>query len=270
MAIRMFVESDEVAAEAARIIAAKATIAAEKGRPLTIALSGGSTPKALYRLLAEPPYREDIDWQGVHLFFGDERCVPPRDEESNYRMVQLSLLEGIEIPASNVHRIDGELAPREGASRYEEDIKESFKGFREASGGFFSGNLPVFDIVLLGLGTDGHTLSIFPAAEGKEDLASLDATGLLVVDTDGPEAAGDEVGESGSPAIKRVTMTPMLVNNAELVVFMVTGRAKAHAVSRVIDGEEEEGAVEAPARRIKPTRGEILWLLDDEAASLLI
>lgn len=267
MAIRVMAGLDEVACEAARIIAAKIGEAASEGRPFTIALSGGSTPKALYKLLAEAPYREGIDWQWVHLFFGDERCVEPRDEESNFRMVQLSLLEGIEIPARNIHRIKGELEPREAASKYEDDIKKSFKGFNEVAGGFFKGALPVFDLVLLGLGSDGHTLSIFPAGEGREELASLEATGLLVVDTDGPGPVS-EADKQASPDIRRVTMTPTLVNNARLVIFMVTGKGKARAVARVTGGGED-GTPSPPACRIKPESGELLWLLDDEAASLL-
>jgi 6-phosphogluconolactonase len=203
----------------------------------------------------------------MHLFFGDERCVEPRSEESNFRMVELNLLSKVEIPARNVHRIEGELASGEAAVKYEEDIKTSFNGYEQAAGGFLnSSKLPVFDIVLLGLGTDGHTLSIFPAKPGSNDLASLDAIGRLVVDTEGPGGGND----SGSPDIRRVTMTTALVNSAKLVVFMVTGKAKARAVARVLDGDDaEEEAPKPPACRIKPDSGELLWLLDDEAASLL-
>ncbi len=282
MAIRVVVSAEDVAKEAALIIAAKAEEAARKGRPLTIALSGGSTPKALYKMLAAPPYREGIDWESVHLFFGDERCVGPDDEESNFRMVQLNLLSDIEIPARNVHRVKGELSPRDGATRYEEDIKESFKGFDDAAaGGFIKDGLPVFDIILLGLGSDGHTLSIFPGKPDrsgqpdKNGLASLDESGLLVVDTDGPGSPGKEgiSGKAGgSPDIRRITMTPRLVNNARLIIFMVCGRSKARAVSRVIDGPAEAGDeqfAEPPASRIRPVSGELLWLLDDKAAALL-
>ncbi|VAW37220.1 6-phosphogluconolactonase, eukaryotic type [hydrothermal vent metagenome] len=278
MAIRVVVSAEDVAKEAALIIAAKAEAAAQKGRPLTIALSGGSTPKALYRLLAAPPYREGIDWEYVHFFFGDERCVGPGDEESNFRMAQLNLLNDIEVPARNVHRIEGELAPEEAAVRYENDIKESFKGFDDTAGGYIKDGLPVFDIVLLGLGSDGHTLSIFPDDNGslsKNGLASLCESGRLVVDTDGPCRAGspDEKGEGRagpgkSPDVRRITMTTGLVNNARLIIFMVVGRDKAEAVTRVIDGGEA-GTPEPPASRIKPVSGELLWLLDDKAAALL-
>jgi len=281
MAIRVVVSAEDVAKEAALIIAAKAEEAAKKGRPLTVALSGGSTPRALYQMLAAPPYREGIDWESVHLFFGDERCVAPGDEESNFRMVQLSLLSDIEIPARNVHRIKGELSPRDGAALYEEDIKESFKGFDDDLGGFINDGLPVFDIVLLGLGSDGHTLSIFPGKPGrpgqpeKNGLASLDETGLLVVDTDGPGEA-DITGSpsragTGSPDLRRITMTPRLVNNARLIIFMVCGKGKAAAVSRVIDGQGkgDDDLPDPPASRIKPVSGELLWLLDDKAAALL-
>ncbi len=273
MAIRVELNIDEVAKEVAIIIAAKAEEASKKGRPLTIALSGGSTPKALYRLLATPPFREGICWESVHLFFGDERCVGPRNEESNFRMVMLSLLDDIEIPASNIHRIQGELEPKEAASKYEEDIKESFKGFDDDSGGFIKDGLPAFDIVLLGLGSDGHTLSIFPdnpdnmGKHNKNGLASLDELGRLVIDTDGP---GDGSTNMGSPDIRRITMMPRLVNNAGLVIFMVCGKGKAGAVTRVIDGAgKDDDTAAPPALRIMPTDGELLWLLDDGAASML-
>ncbi len=271
MAIRVELNIDEVAKEVAVIIAAKAEEASKKGRPLTIVLSGGSTPKALYRLLAMPPYREGIDWEDVHIFFGDERCVGPSDEESNFRMVQLSLLNDIEIPARNVHRIQGELLPKEAAAKYEDDIKASFKGFDEDSGGFIKDGLPVFDIVLLGLGSDGHTLSIFPNDPDKPNengLASIDESGRFVVDTDGP---GTSSRKTGSPDIRRITMMPALVNNAGFIIFMVCGKAKAGAVTRVIDGpaEGDLDSPEPPASRIRPKSGELLWLLDDAAASML-
>jgi len=270
MAIRVELNIDGVAKEVAVIIASKAEAAAKKNRPLTIVLAGGATPKALYRLLAAAPYREGICWKSVHLFFGDERCVGPRNEESNFRMVSLSLLDDIEIPARNIHRIQGELEPKEAALQYEDDIKASFKGFDDESGGFISDGLPAFDIVLLGLGSDGHTLSIFPDKpdnQNKNGLASLDESGRLVVDTDGP---GDGPGNTGSPDIRRITMMPRLVNNAGLIIFMVCGKAKAGAVTRVIDGAGMDDTLpEPPALRIKPTGGELLWLLDDAAASML-
>ncbi len=270
MALRVELNIDEVAKEVAIIIAAKAEEASKKGRPLTIALSGGSTPKALYRLLARPPFREGICWESVHLFFGDERCVGPESEESNFRMVSLSLIGDIEIPARNIHRIQGELLPKEAALKYEEDIKESFKGFDEEVGGFIKDGLPAFDIVLLGLGSDGHTLSLFPDNpddQNKNSLASLDKHGRLVVDTDGP---GHSPGNIGSPDIRRITMTPKLVNNAGLIIFMVCGKAKARAVTRVIDGAgKDDDMLAPPALRIKPTDGELLWVLDDGAASML-
>lgn len=264
MAIKVLADLEELAGEAARIIAAKASEASGQGRPLTIALSGGSTPKALYRLLAAPPYQEGIDWQGVHLFFGDERCVGGDNEESNFRMVKLNLLDAIEIPARNVHRMPGELPSGEGAVRYEDELRESFRGFEEEAGGCIKNALPAFDIVLLGLGSDGHTLSIFP---DNDDLASLNRSGRLVVDTEGPGSTSKDV---GSPDMRRITMMPSIVNNAKLVIFMVSGKAKAGAVSRVIDGEDDATLPEPPAGRIKPVSGgELLWLLDDESASLL-
>ena len=243
MEVRTFKDPQELAAEAARLffeIALKIT--GDNGRPFTVALSGGNTPKGLYALLAEDPYRETVPWQRVHLFFGDERCVEPKDPESNYGMVRQSLLDKVEIPTENVHRIQGETAPREAALAYEEEIRGFFK---EAV-------LPVFDLVLLGLGTDGHTLSIFPGI----DIGAVE--GRLVKESN-----------VSTPGVKgaRVTMMPGLVNNARNVVFLVSGARKARVLKEVIEGAGED--LQYPASLIRPGRGRLLWLVDEDAGSCL-
>lgn len=245
MEVRTFKDQNELAAAAARLfveLALNTTTAGDKANTFTVALSGGNTPRGLYALLAEDPYRESVPWQRVHLFFGDERCVGPDAPESNYGMVRDILLDKVEIPTENVHRIQGETPPVEAALAYEEEIR-----------GFFNnGGQPVFDLVLLGLGTDGHTLSIFPGI----DIGAV--KGRLVV-----ESNVDTPGVKGA----RVTMTPGLVNNAKNVIFLVSGAEKARVLKEVVEGTGE--VLQYPASLIRPGSGRFLWLVDEDAGSSL-
>jgi 6-phosphogluconolactonase len=200
------------------------------------ALSGGATPTRLHALLASEPYRSRVDWRGVEIFFGDERCVPPEHRDSNFRAADEALLS--HVPA-RVHRIPGELPPREAALRYEEEIRRAF--------GFGAG-VPSLDLVLLGLGADGHTASLFPGT------AALDETERL--------AAEVYVERLDS---WRVTLTLPVLNAARKVVFLVSGREKAGIVREIIAGAD--GGY--PASLVRPTAGSVLWLLDKAAASLL-
>ncbi|MBI5587304.1 MAG: 6-phosphogluconolactonase [Deltaproteobacteria bacterium] len=206
----------------------------EKGF-FTAVLSGGKTPEALYKLLATPQFKVKIPWEKVHLFWGDERCVGPDDPESNYGMAEKALISKVGIPAGNVHRIKGELSAPVAASLYEDEIKA-----------FFGKGEPVFDLVMLGLGDDGHTLSLFPAT------TALVETKRLV--------AGNFVEKFGS---WRVTMTLPLVNRASNLVFMAAGAGKSAVVKEVFEGSDH------PADRIRPINGRLVWLLDTEAAKLL-
>jgi 6-phosphogluconolactonase len=200
------------------------------------ALSGGSTPKRLHALLASEPFRSRVDWRGVEVFFGDERCVPPEHRDSNFGAANEALLS--RVPA-RAHRILGELPPREAALRYEEEVRRAF--------GFEAG-VPSLDLVYLGLGADGHTASLFPGT------AALDETERLAV-----EVYVERL-ESW-----RVTLTLPVLNAARKVVFLVSGRAKAEIVREVIAGPD--GGY--PASLVRPTGGSVLWLLDRAAASLL-
>lgn len=197
----------------------------------TVALSGGSTPHRLFEALAAPPFRDQVPWSQVHLFWGDERCVPPHHADSNYGMAREALLDHISIPAMNVHRIRGELSPEQAAALYEAELKNLL-----GAGG-------QFDLVLLGMGTDGHTASLFP---GSEALEERERTAI-------PTYA-EHLGSW------RVTLTLPALNRARHVLFLVSGASKAPAWQQIQAGEP------LPAGLIRPSQGELTWLLDRDAA----
>lgn len=219
------------------ITAVAATAIAEHGR-FTIALSGGGTPKPIYARLAMPDYRDRIAWEKVHIFFGDERCVPPDDRRSNYRMVYEAWLGRSPIPAENVHRIHGEDDPALEALRYAEEIARLCR----------SAAFPAFDLILLGLGDNGHTASLFPGT------AALREKERLVV------AQYVEV-----TATWRVTFTAPLINAARHVAFLVEGVGKAQMLWNVIEGPYQPDAW--PSQLIQPVSGELQWLVDAAAAA---
>lgn len=198
-------------------------------------LSGGETPLLLYSLLASE-YRARLDWTKAHFFWGDERCVPPVSAESNYNSAKASLLSKIEIPPNNVHRIKGELPPIEAAKAYEKDLVSHF--------GLSGQMLPSFDLVLLGLGADGHTLSLFPGTK------ALDEKERLVVE--------NHVGKLNS---WRVTMTLRAIEKARQIIFLVSGEGKAAVLKDVLDGKDYPAALVAGK--------EVLWMVDSEAGLLI-
>lgn len=233
--VKVYKDPEELARAAAELFADTVSGAVSTRGYASVVLSGGSTPERLFNKLSGPEWKGRVDWQKVHLFWGDERCVPPESTESNFGLAQRTLLSKLEIPLENVHRIRGELPPERAASEYEEEIERFFKD-RGAGG-------PAFDLVFLGLGTDGHTLSVFPGTEGEVQ------TGLVrPVYVDKP----------GSP---RVTMTPALVNRARRVVFLVSGGSKAGVLAEVVSGGGEY-----PAGLINPAEGRLIWMADEEAA----
>ena len=197
----------------------------------TVALSGGSTPKHLYSLLASSGYKERISWDNVHLFWGDERCVPSDHPESNFRMAQEALLSKVKIPAENIHRMAGEREPQEAAAEYEKDLQRFF--------GLESGALPRFDLILLGIGEDGHTASLFPGSD------ALNATKHLVV---APFVA--------KLSSYRLTLTLPVLNHAAEVWFLVTGASKADAVERILSGSSD-----LPAAKVQPVDGRLTWFV---------
>jgi 6-phosphogluconolactonase len=206
----------------------------ERGRA-SFVLAGGHTPRGVYDLLGsccEPP-----DWDRVEFFWGDERCVPPDDENSNFLLAQSSFLSRLAVPERNIHRIQAELKDVDGTARsYEEEIRASVQGMP----------IPRFDLVLLGMGDDGHTASLFPGAQ-------WDGT-RLVISTFSTRAP-----------FRRISLTPRLLNAAQLVVFLVSGQAKAQALKRVL----EDPDCDLPARSIQPSEGHLVWMVDRAAASLL-
>lgn len=207
-------------------------------------LAGGSTPKGLYTLLAEEPrYRESIPWDKVHFFFGDERHVPPDHEDSNYLMVWRSLLSKVPMPAWQTHRMPTELDDAKAAADYSESILRDHFHLKP-------GELPRFDLVLLGMGPDGHTASLFPGTDAVREKERL------VV------APWVEKFKSF-----RVTLTPPVFNNAGSVIFLVAGEDKAATLKEVLEGDEQPDRL--PAQAIRPTSGRLLWLVERSAARLL-
>lgn len=212
-----------------------------------VALAGGSTPAALYALLATDAYAARIDWTRVHVFFGDERCVPPGDPASNYRMAREQLLARVPMPERNVHRIRGEDDPAEAAAAYERELRATLAtpdGPPRATPG------SRLDLVLLGMGHDGHTASLFPGTAAlRERERWVVAHHVAVVPT------------------WRITMTPVLLNAAAGVAFVVAGKGKAAALRRVLGGPDAGDVL--PAQAIAPHAGRLRWLVDRAAAAEL-
>jgi 6-phosphogluconolactonase len=206
----------------------------------SVALSGGGTPRPLFTLLAEPEWREAIDWGRVHVFWGDERFVPPDDAQSNFRMANKALLSKVPIPQENVHRFMTERGTAaEVAAEYARTVREYFKG-----------QVAAIDFILLGLGTNAHTASLFP------NCAALRERDRLVI--------SEYIEEVKS---ERLTFTVPLINAAENVCFLVSGGEKAEVVRDVLDGEMNPE--QKPAQLIRPSPGKLTWLMDEAAARLL-
>jgi 6-phosphogluconolactonase len=243
--ITVYPDNETLVKGTADFIADQATRAiAERGR-FTLALSGGNTPKPVYARLATPEYRDRIDWSKVLIFFGDERCVPPDDSQSNYLMVRTALLDRVPLPPANIYRIRGEDPPEKAAADYTVILQDTFGGDPVA------GAPPEgFDLILLGMGDNGHTASLFPG------LAAVTETFRWVM------ALFVEV-----VGMWRVTMTPVVINAARQVAFLVSGANKADMLPRVLEGPCQP--VVLPSQIIKPASGELHWLLDEPAAAKL-
>jgi 6-phosphogluconolactonase len=237
--IKISPSPDELAREFADEIAILAQKSFLRKKNFTIALSGGSTPGILFSILGSGLY-ENTRWDYVHFFWGDERCVSPEDEESNFGIARKLFFDRIKIPAANIHRIRGENIPEREKKRYANEI-QSVTHIRNG--------LPVFNLIILGLGGDGHTASIFP---GNESLLTADSICAVAVHP--------------SSGQKRITITGRVINNADSVVFLVTGSNKALVVADII---ERHGIVDYPAAFIEPVHGTLKWYLDTDAASML-
>ena len=206
----------------------------------SLVLSGGATPRRMYELLGSPPLAGQINWGAVHVFWGDERCVPPHSPESNYRMAREALLDRVGIPPGNIHRIEAELPPETAADRYEEEVRQAVP--------LDARRLPAFDVVLLGLGEDGHMASLFPYTPALDERERL-VTSLYVQRLQA----------------HRITMTFPLLNNARDILFIVSGMGKAKILLSILTG----GGMTYPAQMIRPTHGTLLWMVDSDAAALL-
>ncbi|NWG06221.1 MAG: 6-phosphogluconolactonase [Chloroflexi bacterium] len=240
--IRIFKDLETLSKDAAHLFTERAAEAiAEHGRFL-VALNGGSTPSRLFQLLAGG-FKEKVDWSKVHVFWGDERCVPPDDPGSNYGQAWNLLLSRVPIPASNIHRVKGELGPAEASRDYSLTLKDF---------AFPPLEFPRFDLVYLGMGEDGHTASLFPGSP---------------LDLDATEPAMPVTAEYQDRPATRVTLTSTVFNLAHTVVFMATGEKKAATLAEVLGDRYNPGLY--PAQRIDPKDGRLIWLVDEDAASQL-
>jgi 6-phosphogluconolactonase len=230
---RILKSKEDLARAAAEHFARKSSEAVAQKGSFTVALSGGSTPKALYELLADQ-FCDQIPWSNIHFYWSDERHVPPDHPESNYRIANEAMLSRVPVTPGNVHRIISENPAADAARDYEDTIKEI-------------GEDPRLDLILLGVGTDGHTASIFPGSEVLHETKRLVA----------------------APWVEklntfRITMTLPLLNNGASVVFLVSGAEKAQIVKEVLEGPEKY-----PAQAVNPHNGELIWMLDQDAAKEL-
>jgi 6-phosphogluconolactonase len=238
--IRIFDDPAKLFQGAAEEFASQATAAVRSRGRFTVALSGGSTPKSLYTLLAQIP---SLPWDKIYFFFGDERHVPPDSPESNYRMVRESLLTKVPIPAADVFRVPGELPDASDAAKaYEQTLRQFFN---EPAHG-----LPCFDLVLLGMGPDGHTASLFPGIPALQEKSRW-------VISDWVEKFKTD----------RITLTLPVINNAAVVMFLVSGRDKASTLKEVLEGQQPGELF--PSKLVKPTDGQLIWMVDRAAAGQL-
>jgi 6-phosphogluconolactonase len=231
----------EVAAGAAELFVSAANAAVAARGVARIAVSGGTTPKAMFALLADKsaPYLARVPWDKLHLFWVDERCVPPTDPESNYRMTNEEMLSKVPLPAAQIHRMEGELEPEVAASKYEDEIRAEF-----------GPGHPVFDLVLLGMGDDGHTASLFPHTQALFEMVRLVvANHVLQKET------------------WRITLTWPVINHGSEVAFLIESASKAQVLHDVLLGAYDPEA--KPSQWIRPESGKLTFLLDAAAAAKL-
>ena len=228
-----------VAGSAGFVVEAARRSIRERGS-FTLVLSGGSTPQPVFARLASGELREQVDWPHVHIFFGDERCVPPDDARSNYGMARETLLDHVPLPAEQIHRMRGEDDPALEALRYEQEIAQFFR----------TPYFPAFDLILLGMGDNGHTASLFPGTAVLRERERWTAAQYVEV-----------------MSAWRVTLTAPLINAARQVAFLVEGVGKADMLASVLHGPYQPDVW--PAQMIRPAAGELHWLVDSAAAARL-
>jgi 6-phosphogluconolactonase len=238
--LRVYGDAEQLARAAAELFAALATDSIKARGRFRVALSGGSTPRRVYELLSAAEFSRRVDWNHVDMFWGDERYVPADDRDSNYRMAAEALLRHVPVPAANIHRVPTEISPPSAAAdAYEEQIRQSFA----------DSSMPEFDLIYLGLGTNGHTASLFPRSPALSEQSRL--------------VVADFVAEVNG---WRVTMSAPLLNRGRVVVFLVQGQEKAKVLRDVLLGPSDPERL--PAQLIAP-QGKLLWMVDEAAATLL-
>jgi 6-phosphogluconolactonase len=236
--VRIFEDHEALSHAVAEFFVKLAKTAIASRNRFVVALSGGSTPQRFYGLLGSSPYRDAVDWKRVQVFWADERCVPADHPESNFKLVHDTLLTKVSLPEDNIHRIRGEERPDEAARIYEQEIRNHF-----------SPDKPAFDLVILGVGEDGHTASIFP------DSAAIHEITQIVISV-----------HSNKRDIPRVTITFPLINLAAHVLVLASGRSKSAILREVLAGESP---TQYPAGLLRPVNGSLTWFIDREAAAYL-
>lgn len=237
--ISVYPDYEALSQAAANLFLEQAMRASEAGTYFSVALSGGSTPRRTYELLAEPPIRDQVPWSLVQVFWGDERCVPLDDPRSNANMAFQTLINKVPIPSEQVHPISCASDPDRSAGEYETLLR-----------GYFTDEPPRFDLIFLGLGENGHTASLFPGTQVLKEVKRW-VTGVYVAEQD----------------LYRVTLTIPVINHAATIVFLVAGSEKSQVLHHVREGAFEPERL--PAQLIKPQDGELLWMADQEAAAQL-
>ena len=242
--IRIAGNIQEWARDAAAFIVSIGERAIQSNGRFIMALSGGSTPKTLYQVMATPEWKARLDWSRIFFLFGDERCIPPDHPDSNFKMAQTSLFQPLNVHPDQIYRMKGESGdPTAAAQEYEETIRRLTQSPPP--------EVPLIDLVLLGLGDDGHTASLFPGT------AALQEDRKIVT-----------VGHAPTGIRSRLTLTLGVLNHAAVVLFLVTGSGKAHMVRRILDPESDADR-SLPAARISPESGRLVWMLDHSAAQQL-
>lgn len=236
--LHVFPDADGLSRGAAEFVAARISRTVVSRGSCSLVLSGGATPAPLYAELASAPFRNAVEWPEVHIFWSDERCVPSDHPESNFKLAFDALLSRVPLPAAQVHRIRGEEGPDRAAELYEKEIL-----------GFAGGGLPAFDLVLLGVGEDGHTASLFPNSALLHERRRL----ALPVRFE-------------PPRLSRVTLSLPVLNNAGHVLFLAAGRSKAAVVHEIMENGNPKGC---PAGLVRPVPGGLTWMLDHDAALAL-
>ncbi|MDO6434376.1 6-phosphogluconolactonase [Flavitalea sp. BT771] len=239
MELHKFRDAEALSEAVAKWIADVIAATLKRQPRFTIALSGGSTPERLHKILAAAPYKEQIDWSKLHIFWGDERAVPFQDSRNNAKMAFETLLNHVPVPAAHIHVMRTDISPEQSATEYEKILHQ-----------YFGEKGPSFDLVLLGMGDDGHTLSLFPGtAVVHEEKVWVTSFFLKAQD------------------MHRITLTRPIVNRAARIAFLTTGPKKAHALKEVLKGEYHPDLY--PSQTIMPQAGELHWFVDDAAAAEL-